>query len=172
LKDDGNRVGRSFGCERWTYPAARNDDRDLTAHQVGRQSRQSIELVLRPTIFDQDVAAINVAGFAQALPKCRHEIGAGLGRTIMQKPDDRHRRLLRARRERASSRTADVRDEFPSPHEPSLSPEDETLPHQRKLLCVTANWTAPLPDWVMNRLCLNLPYVRYHQQRTCRPTRL
>src|SRR6516225_1496124 len=36
-------------------------------------------------------------------------------------------------------------------------PEDETLAHQWKLLCVTASWTAPLPDWVKSGCPTNNP---------------
>jgi hypothetical protein len=38
-----------------------------TVNQVGGQRGQSIELTLRPTIFDHHVAAFDIAGFVQAL---------------------------------------------------------------------------------------------------------
>jgi hypothetical protein len=38
-----------------------------TANQVRRQRGQSIELTVRPAIFNRHVAAFNIAGFAQAL---------------------------------------------------------------------------------------------------------
>jgi hypothetical protein len=55
---------------------------------------------LRPAIFNLDVLAIDVAGFAQALTECRHRIDARLERTITEKPDYWQRRLLSRRRER------------------------------------------------------------------------
>ena len=38
--------------------------------------RQPIVLILRPAVFDCDVLAFDVAGFAQALAECRHKIFA------------------------------------------------------------------------------------------------
>ena len=39
-------------------------------------------------------------------------------------------------------------------------------------LCNAGSGEGLSPVWVMKRLCLNLPYVSYHQQRTCRWIRL
>ena len=52
----------------------RGDDGDPTADQVGRQFRQAIVVIVRPAVFDRHVAALDVAGFAQALAECRHAI--------------------------------------------------------------------------------------------------
>jgi hypothetical protein len=42
----------------------------LAANQIGCQCRKSIELVLSPAVFDRHVAALDVAGFAEALAEC------------------------------------------------------------------------------------------------------
>ena len=76
------------------------------ATEVGRQCRQPIGLILRPLIFDQNVAAIDDTGFAQAPSECCYKVDARLERPVMEKPDHRHRRLLRARRERPRRRCA------------------------------------------------------------------
>ena len=50
----------------------------LALDEIVHQGRQSIELILCPTIFDHDIVAIDEAGFAQTLPKCRGQMSAGL----------------------------------------------------------------------------------------------
>src|SRR5262245_12911373 len=48
----------------------RSDHRHLTAYQIGCEVGQYIVLVLRPAILDHDILALDVAGFANALPEC------------------------------------------------------------------------------------------------------
>jgi hypothetical protein len=57
-------------------------------------------LVLRPAILDHDILALDVAGFANALPECGQIACTISKRRAAEKSDHRHRRLLRARRER------------------------------------------------------------------------
>src|SRR5262249_28650028 len=61
--------------------------------------------------------------------------------------------LLRARREWPRRRTTEHRNELASPHgqPPSRPVEQGETITGRPVLCVTANWTAPLPDWVKSR---------------------
>ena len=99
-----------------------HDHRHLAADQIGRQRRQPIELALGPAIFDRDVAALDVAGFAQALAE-RGQVRRSrtLSAIAAEKPDHRHRRLLRARRERPRGRrAAEQRDELRRVHCPVL----------------------------------------------------
>jgi hypothetical protein len=85
--------------------------------EVFRHSGQPIGLILRPAIFDQNITAVDETGFAQPQAKCRHKIGSRLERATMEKPDHRHRRLLRPRRERPSgSCTAKERNELTAFH--------------------------------------------------------
>src|SRR5262249_36594006 len=66
---------------------------------------------------DRYVAALDVTGFAQPLAKCGDGPRvAALGRSGVDEPDHRHRRLLRAHRERPRSRAAEQRDELPPLH--------------------------------------------------------
>src|SRR5262249_17824346 len=57
-------LGRARGAA-----AAGEYHRHLTADQIGRQRGQSIVVTLRPTVFDHDILAIDVAGFAERLAK-------------------------------------------------------------------------------------------------------
>src|SRR5262249_61904934 len=83
------------------------------ADQFSSQRRKPIELPIGPAVFDGHVLTLDIAGLLQALMKfgqtshrkhrrgCRAEI-----------PDHRHRRLLRARRQRPrGSHAGDERDE-------------------------------------------------------------
>src|SRR5262249_43538954 len=72
-EDDGNRSGRGFGCERRGDATHRCDDSHWAAYKIGRQFRQSIKVIVRPAVFDRDVAALGVAGFAQAFAERCYE---------------------------------------------------------------------------------------------------
>ena len=92
-EDDGNRAGRSLGRERRCRAARCGDDSHLALDKLGHQCRHTIELILCPTIFDYNIAAIDETGFAEALTKCRGEMGASIGGALMEKPDHRNRLL-------------------------------------------------------------------------------
>src|SRR5262249_21099850 len=61
----------------------------------------------RPAIFNFYVLTFDIAEFAETGSKCGQERRIGPGKPAAQKPDHRHRRLLRARRERPRSRATD-----------------------------------------------------------------
>jgi hypothetical protein len=84
-------------------------------HQFDRLLRQAIVLSLRPAIFDCNVATLDIAGLSEALLDCC-DIRRVRGRRYAgQDSDHRHRRLLRARRERPRRcRPTDERDEIAS----------------------------------------------------------
>ena len=69
LEYDGNRRGRRLCRKRRRRTTGRSNHGHLTANQIGRQCRQSIILAVRPAVFDRDVSALDIAGFAQALAK-------------------------------------------------------------------------------------------------------
>ena len=48
----------------------RSDHPYLTAYQIGCEVGQSVGLVLRPTILDRYILALEVAGFTKALAEC------------------------------------------------------------------------------------------------------
>src|SRR5262249_18820410 len=77
---------------------------------------ESIVLPIRPERFYRDVLALDITDFLQTLAKCGYYVGVRLRRRAAQESNHRHRRLLRAHRERSCGRTADKRDELSPPH--------------------------------------------------------
>ena len=68
-------------------------------------------------VLDRHVLAFDVAGFVEAFAERGRKARGGIGRPVSDKPDHRHRRLLRARSERPRYRhTAEKRDELASLH--------------------------------------------------------
>jgi hypothetical protein len=72
--------------------------------QIAQQCWQAIALTLQPVELDLHVLAFDVASFVEAFAKRGHIARVGLGRPVSDKPNHRHRRLLRARRERPRRR--------------------------------------------------------------------
>jgi hypothetical protein len=118
-ENDRDRRGRILGRERGGTGRC-DDHSDPSARQVGGQRRQSIELILGPAVFDRDVLAFDIACFLEALAKPPHEVRDSISRSGIEKPNHRHRRLLRARRQRPKQRRrrggAEERDEIPPFH--------------------------------------------------------
>src|SRR5262249_23898668 len=75
-----------------------------------------IVLALCPAIFDRHIPPFGIAVFAQSSPKRTQQGCEHVARSSIEEPDHRHRRLLRARRERPCSRAPDERDEVAPPH--------------------------------------------------------
>jgi hypothetical protein len=73
-------------------------------------------LVLRKAKFDRQVAALRVAVFAQALPNCSYLVSPLFERLANEKPDHRHRWLLRPRHHRPLGRAAEERYERAALH--------------------------------------------------------
>src|SRR5256885_6765677 len=66
--DDGDRGGRLPYCTgRWRIQ--REDEVDLETGQLGRQTREPLDLPIGPSVLDEDVLTLHVAVFAQALPE-------------------------------------------------------------------------------------------------------
>src|SRR5205814_6662771 len=87
------------------------------ANQVSREARKSIVLTLRPAVFDHDVLTFEMTGCTKASAECLNKRCEWSGRCAVEKTDHRHRRLLRARRERPRRRrTAEQRDELAAFH--------------------------------------------------------
>jgi hypothetical protein len=108
---------RAIGCR--LSAAGCDDDSHLAANQIGCQQRQSIWLPLSVTIFNRNISAFDEATLAQALLKRGQELCICICRPDAQKPNHRHCRLLRARREwpRGSSRrAAEQRDDLAPSH--------------------------------------------------------
>src|SRR5262249_49700292 len=117
---DGDRRGYRLGSERWIR-GGRGDHSDPSLHQVRRQLWKSIELILGPAVFNGHVLALDVAAILQALAKCAQTIRHRVRRSGVKKPDHRHRRLLRPRRERPRRRPAEQRYELAPFHPPTHS---------------------------------------------------
>src|SRR5262249_11545971 len=64
---DGDRRSCGFGCERRRRTSRRCDHRDPAANQIGRQTRQPIQLVVRKAIIDRYVLALGIAGLCEPL---------------------------------------------------------------------------------------------------------
>src|SRR5215472_5092013 len=115
-EDDRDRRSRRLGydCRRGVV---HSDHRYLTAHQISCEVGQSVGLVLRPAILDRHILTLDVAGFTKALAECSQKV-CTIGRPRdAEESHDRHRRLLRARRERpGGGRAADERDELAPLH--------------------------------------------------------
>src|ERR1044071_7326311 len=79
-------------------------------------------------MFDRDVLALDVPSFRQATAELSYAERCVSERCTSQKPDDRHRRLLRARRERPRyRRAAEQRDELAPLHSITSSARARTL---------------------------------------------
>src|SRR6516164_256260 len=103
---DWDRCSYRFGRAR-RRPAARDSDhRHWAANQIGHQCRQPIVLALQPVVLDSDVLPFDVTGFLETFTERGHITRSDFRSPRVQKLDHRHRRLLRARRERPRGRRA------------------------------------------------------------------
>src|SRR5262249_28117461 len=119
--EDGARGGcGSRGVHR-VVSAAADKHGDRQPRQLGRQRRKSGTLVPAPTILDHDVATVDITSLPQPLPKRIDIAPVAFEGLFVQKPNHRHRRLLRTRGQRPRRRTAKERDELPPPHSITLS---------------------------------------------------
>src|SRR5262249_60336987 len=106
--------GGALGRNRPRTPSGRHNHGDLPPNQLGRQLRQPIKLILAPTVYDRYVIALDIAGVLEALAKSAQTVLNSLRRSVIKEADHRHRRLLRARRERPrGNRPAEQRAELP-----------------------------------------------------------
>jgi hypothetical protein len=72
----------------------------LSADQIGQQCWQAIVSALQPVVLDRYVLPFDVADFIEALAERGHIARVGICRLATNDSDHRHRRLLRACRER------------------------------------------------------------------------
>src|SRR5262249_53754229 len=66
-EDNRNRARRCLGCDRRIIATRCNDYGHLTLNQIDGKGRHSIRLSLRPSIFNRDILAFDIAGLTQAL---------------------------------------------------------------------------------------------------------
>src|SRR5262249_50055078 len=126
-KGDRDRRGRSFGRKSRRI-ANRSDNGDATADEVGHERRQAVVLAGKPVVLDRHVLALDVARFAKAFTKRGCMAYGTIERSTAEKADHRHRRLLRARRERPrGSCAAEQRDELAPVHSITSSASASSL---------------------------------------------
>src|SRR5262249_3683817 len=100
---------RGISADQYGGRPASNEPSGHPAHLV--------QMTLSPAIFDTDVAAIDEAGLRKAASECIHAVCPFGGRYAVKDADHRHRRLLRARRNRPRCRrAAEKRDELAPAH--------------------------------------------------------
>ena len=109
-EDDGDRRRRLLRRRSGIGDGYNHADRP--ADQFRRQLRQPINRFFRPAVDDRCVLTLDIADRFQTIAECAQAIRNRVGRSDPQKPDDGHRRLLRARRERPRRSAADQRDEI------------------------------------------------------------
>jgi len=84
----------------------------LSRTSSSAKAGQPIVIALGPTELDEHVSAFDPAEIAKACPQCRETARVTCRGNETQKADACDLRLLRARRERPSGRTAEQRDEL------------------------------------------------------------
>src|SRR5262249_29368999 len=114
--DDRNCRGRLLCGEHPGGTSAYDDRGHLTADQIGRESRKSIELTLSIAVFHGHVHAFDKARLLQALTERCDLLAQRRGRASGHESDHRRGRLLRARRERLGRRAAENEDEIAALH--------------------------------------------------------
>src|SRR5258708_20210206 len=93
---------RLLGGEGSECASGRHDDIDLERNQLRRENGKPLRLSLRPAVFNQDVAVLDVTKLTQSLTKRDyiHIRWAGVRQTKAEQADHSHQLLLRTRRER------------------------------------------------------------------------
>src|SRR5262249_11943698 len=87
----------------------------FATNQLSHYCGKSIVVILRPTILNRHVPALDVTAFTQALPKRGQPEGISFSRPSADVSDHRHW-LLRARRQRPRGSAAEQRDEVAALH--------------------------------------------------------
>src|SRR5262249_15023311 len=110
--NDWDCCGRRPGGEDGRVAARSCEHRDLALKEFGRERRQAIVLTIRKAINNPNILALDITRFSQSGLKSCHHVGRPTARTALEETDHRHRRLLRACRERPrDGSAADERDE-------------------------------------------------------------
>src|SRR5262249_28348433 len=99
-EDDRNACCRGLSGKRGRTAGRNCDHGHTTTDQISGHLWQPINLVVSKTKFDRDVAAFDVAGFAQTLTKFGDDLCLRLKRPKVKISYYRHPRLLRPRRQR------------------------------------------------------------------------
>src|SRR5215510_5377636 len=116
-KDNRDRRSCCLGRQRRSGTSGHRDHRNSSASQIGRERRQSIDLILGPAVFNHYILTLdNVCRF-EALTEYAHTLRHSVRRSGVEEPDHWHRLLLCTRRERPRGRrAAEQRDELAPLH--------------------------------------------------------
>src|SRR5262245_3393398 len=116
-KHDWYACRRRLGGERGDHASGRKDCIDRTIDQFCCERGQSVVLIVRPAIVDQEILLLHITALVQALVERGYRrLIVSLSRAA-EKSKRQHPRLLRARRERPPSRRApEQRDEIAPSH--------------------------------------------------------
>src|SRR5262249_14146023 len=115
-EDDRDRCGGSFGRLGASAEAGYRDHGHAAADEVSHDRGQAVVLAVQPVVRDHHVLALDGAGFVEAFMERGRIARGAIGRPNADEADDRHRRLLRARRKRPRRRGTKQRDELASLH--------------------------------------------------------
>src|SRR5262249_15595861 len=124
---DWDRRSYRFGRARRRPAAGDSDHRHWAANQIGDQCRQPIILALQPVVLDSDVLPFAVTGFLETFTERGHISRTDFRSPRVKKRDHRHRRLLRARRQRPCSCAAEKHDELAALHSITSSARASTV---------------------------------------------
>src|SRR5262249_34704348 len=105
-EDDRDRRRRRLCRPCRLRAAGSRDHGDRPARELRPQRPKSISSAPGPAVIDADIAMLDIASLAQAAPERRDEVRELAGRFQAEKPDYRHRRLLRHRCKRPRGRRA------------------------------------------------------------------
>src|SRR5262245_4719523 len=89
-KTTGIVVVAALACQRRRDASGRGDHGNLPSHQVSRQLRNSIHLVIAPPVLDRHALALDQAYVSEALAKPAQAVGQRLGRSLVKQSDHRH----------------------------------------------------------------------------------
>src|SRR5262249_52217617 len=111
-ENDWNRRSSDLGGKRGRVAGGCGNHGNAAANEVSHERRQTIIFALQPVVFEPRVLAFDGAGLVEAFVE-RSDIARGnIATTAADKSDNRHRCLLRARRERPRCRAAESQDEL------------------------------------------------------------
>src|SRR5215831_8156220 len=112
-----NRLGGRFRRERGSRTARCDNGRHLAAYKIGRNLGQSIILPLCPAVIDGYILALDKSCLPETCAKSDQKVSNRLCGRRSEESNYRHRRLLRARRERRRRHcAAEQRDELAPLH--------------------------------------------------------
>src|SRR5262245_65381998 len=125
-EDNGHCRGRGLRRERCGR-SQRRDQVHPSVHKIGRKCGQSIVLTIRQALLDHYVPTNDIACLGQSLTERNDPLSCHRCRQAAEKPDHRHLRLLRQRRERPRRRAAEQRDELAPLHSITSSASASSL---------------------------------------------